>query len=376
MKMHKRWGILGASLLLIAAFQNCSKVQVASESSNAGVGDLGDDDGGNDDPGNPGGGDNGLPSGPQSASVVYDPARKADIVVVIDNSKSMLPESLHLASRMSGFIADLSRLDIDWQMCITTTDITSGGEQGLPVKFSGTSDKVLSKTKHGGLTADQLNSIFSNTVNSVFADGGGDGDERGIAALYKSVEKMSQHSCYRSGAVTATIILSDEDERSYGGSQAVYNASRKQSTFYDLTSIDKPENLLSLMRDSGFSNVIANSIIVDSVACEEENERTPYNGSYYDAYIGTWYKKLSEQTQGIVASICASDYSPNLTSFASRIAEVTHSVQLKCVPVAGSLSVTSSPANASYAWVIDGNRVKVTSSSSSMFTVNVGYRCQ
>lgn len=369
--MHKRWGILGASLLLIAAFQNCSKVQVASESSNSGVGDLGDPV----DPVDPGGDDGGLPTGQQSASVVYDPARKADIIVVIDNSKSMLPESLHLASRMSGFIGDLSRLDLDWQMCLTTTDVTSSGEQGMPVKFSGTSDKVLSKAKHGGLTADQLNTIFSNTVNAVFADGG-DGDERGIAALYRSVEKMSQHSCYRSGAVTATIILSDEDERSYGGSQSVYNASRKQSDFYDLTSIDKPENLLSLMRNTGFSNVIANSIIVDSAACEQENEQTAYEGKYYDAFIGTWYKKLSDSTQGIVASLCASDYSPNLTSFASRIAEVTHSVQLKCMPVAGSVAVSSVPANASYSWALDGNRIKVTSSSSSMFTVNVGYRCQ
>ena len=351
MKLNKRWLALSTSLLLIAAFQNCSKVQVASDAAVRSSGDGGDPT----PPPDGGGDDNPVPAGDYTATFKFKPSsKKADIILVIDNSKSMLPDSQHLASRLSGFVSYLSSLSIDWQMCITTTDLEHVEDRAI--KWSGTNSYVVNSA------TPNLSAVFTDSVNDRFAPNG-DGDERGIASLNKHIDKQSVHNCYRAGAVTSTIILSDENERSNGG---------------NLQEIDKPsvylEKLSQLQISLGYhANVLSNSIIIRTGDTSSFNQQ---NGAY-PAYYGKSYELLSSLTQGNVGSICASDYTDQLNDISARIDSATLSLLLKCVPVSSSVQVVSSTAPAgSYTWQVRDNRIFITSSNTTDFDINFKYRCQ
>ena len=75
MKLNKRWLALSTSLLLIAAFQNCSKVQVASDAAVRSSGDGGDPT----PPPDGGGDDNPVPAGDYTATFKFKPSSKKQI---------------------------------------------------------------------------------------------------------------------------------------------------------------------------------------------------------------------------------------------------------------------------------------------------------
>lgn len=353
MKRNKQWLALSTSLLLIVSFQNCSKVQVASEAANAPLGDGGSNP---NPPGGGGGGtDNPTPAGDYEATFKFKPsAKKADIILVIDNSKSMQPDSQHLASRLSGFVSYLSSLQIDWQMCITTTDIEKSSDRAI--KWTGANSYTVNAS------TPNLSAVFADSVNARF-NPGGTGDERGIASLNKHIDSQGTHGCYRAGAVTSTIVLSDENERTDGT---------------NLQDIDKPsvyiEKLSQLQISLGYhANLLSNSIIIKS------GDTSCFNSQNADfpAYYGKSYELLSSLTQGNVGSICAPDYTDQLNDISARIDSATLSLLLKCVPVSSSVQVVSVvPSSAAYTWQVKDNRIFITSSSSTEFDVKFKYTCQ
>ena len=46
---------------------------------------------------------------------------KLDIVLVVDDSNSMLADNQKLAAKLSNFVSKLQNSNIDWQMCATVT---------------------------------------------------------------------------------------------------------------------------------------------------------------------------------------------------------------------------------------------------------------
>ena len=309
--------VLGAGLLVVG-FQNCSKVEVASSLDSAST-SLGIE-----------GGEN-LVLKDFSQKALLDPANnKLDIILVIDNSGSMKDDSAKLASRLEGFIQNLSSSAIDWQACITTTDV--GSTSGKSLKWKTGAGKLVLNKSDGNLST-----VFADTIASFFTSGGG-GDERGVYALSRNLEYISSSGCYRDGSLVSTIILSDEDERSVGGDKAFYqflvdakllSQTDLNNQHKDLTDEDLPANYIADFRAKLPNNrVIANSIVVPTGDMSCIQSQLASSASFY----GRIYEQLSQLTGGAVGSICANDYSATLDDFADTIKQAFAKVELDCTP--------------------------------------------
>lgn len=403
--MKRSQAILGSIVVafaIVLSFQNCSKVQVASDGAgNSSLGSTGGTsggEGGGNDTGTPapvttttlpGGFDPGYPPpvGHKTEKFTFTPDRKADILLVIDNSTSMQPESNKLANKLVNFVKQLKSLGVDWQMCVLTTDLYT--EKGAARDWIGLSKKIFSKADADARSEAAATKIFVDTVNSFFPGPNMSGDERGIAALSRNVDQRASNGCYREGSIVAPIILSDEDERSWGGNQSLYNWEKQlavnagkpapDSSLLSLTAEDQGNVYFDKMRSLGMGNLMVNSIIVDTQACRDTQQATlDEHNLWYPAYIGTRYGQLSSLTNGVINSICASDYSTGLTGFAQRISGATHTFKLLCVPKSGSLQVSSpglSQPN-DYQATLSGQTLTVSSTRATAFEINLVYDCQ
>lgn len=297
---------------------------------------------------------------------------KVDILLVVDDSKSMEPENTQLAQRLQGFVNGLSTSNVDWQMCATITraqDVYNNG-----VLYWGASrnwvDYVGSKAWVLNSGATNPYSIFTNTIAAIGAGWEGTDDERAIKAAFWSAEYAQYNSCYREDASISVIILSDEDERSVGGdaSKVHYAGELKPLEFDDL-----PQSYVNKIKQK-FGNdkrFTVNSIIVkpgDS-AC-----MTAQDAAGSKSHYGYKYNELSQLTNGYVGSICASDYSQNLNYFKDRIVRSLSSVNLECAPV-GNVSVSISPSMGPVTTSIVNNTLQFTPVIPAGRTVTVDYDC-
>lgn len=308
-------------------------------------------------------------------TVEYD-NNKVDLLVVFDDSRSMLPDSTKLAQRLQGFVNDLSSSNLDWQICSTTTSayIRDGayfwGASRNWINYVGSPQWVLKKGVNDPY------SIFTATVNAIGAGWEDTDDERAIKAAYWSAEYALHNSCYRAGAAIAVIIISDEDERSIGGdpSQAFYPGELKH-----LEADDLPVQYINKIRQQfgRDKRVSVNSIIVrpgDSSCMATQDAAVQSDGTTSKSHYGFKYNELSLLTGGSVTSICANDYSSNLYYFRDRIISTQGSVPLECTPV-GNIEVTITPLMASVSTSISNNTLYFNPAVPAGRTINLRYKC-
>lgn len=373
----KRWqGVSWASVLLVLALTGCGPVQFSASSTT-------DDDTATE----------GTPSPTPTPTVTPDSFRdvhytntvqatdnKLDIVLVIDDSNSMLPDNRKLAARLSSFVSKLQASSIDWQMCATVT-------RALPVSStkiawgasiywqqSSTPSTSLGMVLKKSQNVD-LNSVFSHTIEYIGAGWAGSDDERGIKAAYHHVYNGDyrynpNNGCYRADSGIAFIIISDEDERSIAGdsSQQVYQGELKP-----LEDEDKPQVFIDYVR-STFGNdrrFTVNSIIVKPGDSTCKN--TQDTGSAKSHY-GFKYAELSQLTGGGIGSICDSDYSKNLNLFIDKIKNSLSSVPLECTPV-GTVSVTITPSIGPVESRIEGMSLVFGTPVPAGRTIDITYKC-
>lgn len=263
---------------------------------------------------------------------------KVDILTVIDDSNSMLPDNTKLAQKLQGFVSSLNSSGIDWQMCATVTNaqLASGTMYwGLSRNWSsyiGSPQWVLN------MGATDPYGIFTNTVNAIGAGWANTDDERGIKAAWWNVEYSQYNSCYRPDASLAVIVISDEDERSVGGdsSQQYY-----AGEFQYLDGDDQAYGYVNKIKQAFGINkrVSVNSIIVkpSDTTCMAAQDA---GGS--KSHYGYKYNELSNLTGGYVGSICDNDFSSNLYYFKDRIVNSLASIPLECAP-AGPITVNITP---------------------------------
>lgn len=300
-----------------------------------------------------------------------------DILLVVDDSKSMLADNLRLASRLQGFVTDLSNAGFDWQMCTTVTraqQLTSSNPTlywGASVYWKGNPASPTWILKSG---TSNINQIFTETIDQIGAGWQGTDDERGIKAawwhIYNGEPQASGNSgCYRQNAALSMIFLSDEDERSIGGdiSQRYYADEYKA-----LENDDQPQTLIDKVK-SVFGNskrFVANSIIVrpgDSTCLKQQDDE----GS--KAHYGTKYAELSQLTGGYIASICDSDYYQSLKYFKDKIVLQMKSMKLDCIP-AGTPTVSISP-NFTHTFTVQGDSIVFDPAIPVGRTITVNYQC-
>lgn len=279
-----------------------------------------------------------------------------DVLLVVDDSSSMAQDNAKLAMRMANFVSGLQAANLDWQMCVTTTDVGYYG--GRPLVWSGASSHVL--TKNSG----NVNAIFQQTIYDIGS--GFSNDEQGVKASTLSVLGNATTGCYRPQAALAVILISDEDERSVGG---VYNLSSAQ--YQPLTSQNYPANYVntvaSTFNSGGFVKKLAfNSIVVTDSNCENAQDAQGTS-----SFIGRKYIEASNMTAGGIASICQSDYSTSLNLFRISIQNTVSSVNLDCNPL--QTPTTNLPGG--YTFTMTGNKMVFNPALQEGLTVTITYRC-
>ncbi len=307
-------------------------------------------------------------------------ASKVDVILVIDDSNSMLADNQKLAANLSGFVSKLQNSSIDWQMCATVTraipitDTRTAWGASIYWQSSDTPSSALGIVLKKG--AGDLPTIFSKTINYINAGWVGSDDERGIKAAYSHVYNgdlryQPNSGCYRADSAIAYIIISDEDERSIGGdsSQLAYEGELKE-----LEEEDKPQVFVNFVKDTfGASRrFTVNSIIVkpgDS-SCKSTQDAAGSKSHY-----GFKYAELSGLTGGGVGSICDSDYSANLNLFFDRIQDSLSSVPLECQPYQGNISVTITPNTGPVQSKIEGMNLVFDTPIPAGHTIDIRYKC-
>lgn len=354
-RLNPKAGVLFLALVVVLSFQQCSKVAVSdlgSESLSSGTDVVGQGEQPVDTP---------LQNRIHKAVLKADQS-PLDIILVVDNSGSMEVDSLHLADRLEGFVQALEASAINWQMCLIQTS-----NLGAVVRWSGSSTHILNSQ------VSNLGSIFRQTISQMSFSG--NGDERGVASLSKNLDARASNGCYRSQSVVTTIVISDEDERSMGGVWDIYEGLLKKSIldqqFRQLEHIDHPKNYIAKFKDVlPMNKLISNSIVVPTADPGCHAQQLKDSASFY----GKQYELLSQLTGGSVGSICAADYAPVLSQFASVIKRSFKDVELECVPE-GPIRVISSN-NSALSWSLNHKTVSFESELAQDLPVEIDYQCR
>ncbi len=311
-------------------------------------------------------------------NTIQSTSQMLDIVLVIDDSNSMLSDNRKLAARLAPFVNKL-KSSVNWQMCATTTRallVNGTYRWGASIYWqnysapAGTPGYILKPT-----TTSDLATVFNSTIDYINAGWANSDDERAIKAAYNHVYngdyRYSSSGCYRSGAAIAYIIISDEDERSIGGDLTQrYYASEGLA----LEEEDKPQVFVDYVKSTFGANqrFTVNSIIVKpgDTACMNQQDA---EGS--KSHFGTKYAELSNLTGGGIGSICATDFATNLNLFYQQINNSLSSVPLECAPHNGNISVTITPSAGAITSRVEGTSLVFSSPVQAGYTIDLKYQC-
>lgn len=239
-----------------------------------------------------------------------------DVLLVVDDSGSMAQDNARLAAKLGGFVNRLNNSNIDWQMCVTTTDVDYF--QGRPLEWKGSNSggHILKKT------SGSLSSIFRDTM--AWIGSGFSSDEQAIKAINLSLKDNNRSNCYRQNAGLAVIIISDEDERSVGGFEALHPLQYKP-----LGILNKPATVTKTLKEvfGTGKRFTVHPIIVKDSHCKAQQDAQGEMSFY-----GTKYQKLYERNGGSLHSICEPDFSIALNQCHTSIVASLGTVKLNCVP--------------------------------------------
>ena len=235
-----------------------------------------------------------------------------DILFVVDDSGSMDYERSSLASRISGF---LNKIDgLDWQISVISTNIKTNGanKDGKFIEIMGLPGEYI---LDASMDKNLAQSYLGNTVQN-FSSGDGRHDEEGIRATKRAIERymagdVNHTQFFRDGAQFAAIVLSDEDENNNG---AGINIS--------------PANFVNLVNTTwnNQKNFTWHSIILKpgDNACQQGQEGFRFGNIYAD---------LSTRTNGVIGSVCETDYAAQLNDIGQNVRDMQKTIALDCQPL-------------------------------------------
>lgn len=255
------------------------------------------------------------------------PYPKADILFVVDNSKSMALEQQKLAGAFSNFASVLNGLD--WQAVITTTDMTTTGMGGKLVDINTSAGPV----KILNAQIPNYENAFSTAISGQGENGSN--DERGILSALRVIENGEQTGFLRTKSHLAVVVLSDEDERSTYGVQGFQLTSEEEPRGY----VNRVNEILANAAHSFYSIIIRPG----DTACFDDQKKYPQTlqGYYGVKYFETqaliakeiYGKTLNALTSPEVGNICGSSYSILMEQIAGKIKERTEDITLPCDPI-------------------------------------------
>ena len=257
------------------------------------------------------------------ATAITTKLGRINILFVVDNSGSMKEELESIANQFDSFLSSIKKAD--YRIAITTTDWIE--DRGRFLEFPNGEIFLSNPNRHGSKHNENVR-LFQETVKRPI---GNMDDERGIYSLNMALDNMDHADFFRPHSLFMVIMISDEDERSYGGQvpEGLYG------TVPELEPYDLPETFFrKVSHQIKYSIVSVHSIIVppgDS-ACRAQS----------GGVEGRIYAQLSQPSSeilskygnirsGHIGSVCSSNYSSQLGPIADTLSEVPP-VSLPCFP--------------------------------------------
>lgn len=260
-----------------------------------------------------------------------------DIVWVVDDSGSMQSKRARLVGNFQRFLDKLEELQVDWQMGVTTTNMNDGG------KLRPT---TLGKTiiKKGDLDA-QANFTELTTFPMSRARW-----EQGLRMGQFAVSSPNidpggpNAGLLRKNAALALIVVSDEDDSSFG-------------------SADYYSRAFHASKGRGNEALVTFSAIVGTTpnGCVSPGDEMLYGALAQPAFR---YSSVATKTGGVVGSICDLSFEATLVQIAEALNTLHRVFPLTLKPVPGTLSVTVNgtpvPEDPVNGWQYDDNTNSIT----------------
>jgi hypothetical protein len=331
------------------------------------------------------------PTNPNTRDVVlnkkiaaYD--NQVDILMVMDDSNSMLNDNVRLANRMSGFVSGLESSGLNFQVCVTNTSEVDVPDLG-PI-YGARFDWVGLTTEPRWIMTPNTPSkatVFENTIRDRIGAGWANtNDERGILAAKRHFGYRLTNNCYRTGAALSVILISDEDERGIAGDESRCASENcfldeKGSNLKALTSEDQPQTYVNTIKAVESNKRLSfNSIIVkpgDTSCKAQQDAQLDEDNNLSLSHYGTKYAELSNLTGGHIGSICDPDYATILNNeVKNKIQNSMAQVTLECSPV-GNVDVVISPPVSGLQYRFSGNNAIFDPAIPEGRDLTVNYKC-
>ena len=260
-------------------------------------------------------------------------AKSIDVLWVIDDSGSMTPRQAMLAAQVPDFVTAINGTGLDYQMAVTTMDMSATGEKGKFLAAAGTPVILNASTPD-----------LANVLATRLQPGGNGspverGEESMQAGLNMALVASNNSGFLRKNSLLVVIFLSDEDDSSVTADYKTY-----------LDTIRPP---LASGEHSWISNFMG--ILPNDPLC------TTSSWNYTDP--GTKYIALATESGGTSESICSGDLRQALTNVGARILEVVTEYHLDRVPDVSTIAVTVNGAvvinDATNGWTYDATKLAV-----------------
>lgn len=292
---------------------------------------------------------------------------RINILFVVDNSKSMEEELAGIANQFDTFLENIKKAD--YQIAITTTEIGYGKNNGRFVEFSN-GQKFLSNPAGDILIHRQNVQYFQETIKPVVDN---TDDERGIYALNAALDNAENDMFFRPHSLFVVIVISDEDERSYGGRVP----EGRIGTVPPLESYDEPETFFrKASHKNTYSIVSLHSIIVKPGDTQCQAQSGGVEGRIYAEASNPSPDIISRYGNirpGHLGSICATDYNSQLGPIANTLLEVPP-ISLPCFPEIRSVYLKVNRRDVRFR--VEGRKVIIADPVSFGSEARVLFRCQ
>ena len=260
---------------------------------------------------------------------------RADILFVVDDSESMREEQESIADQFDQFLSAIA--ETDYQIAIITTNLEK--DKGQFIEFPNGKIILSNSSGNGAIHNDNVDH-FRATIRRPI-DPQEHNDERGIAALNMALDKSAHSVFFRPHSLLVVIIISDEDERSFGGrTYGFVPPDQRELLIRPLEAIDRPATFFQRVNTKNrYSSVIVHSIIVKPGDERCRSEANGVEGHVYaeaskpDATLKGLYGNLKD---GYIASICDRNYGDQLRPIAELTVEVVP-IHLPCFPEPASI---------------------------------------
>lgn len=324
-----------------------------------------------------------TPEEPETGNQVFrqnNGGGKVDILIVIDNSDSMMMDHANhrIRKMFRGFLGSLE--NVDYQIGFVTTDMTTTSFPASNPLYPGWTGRLdnLEGTRQKVLTPGTANkdSLFLQTIDreeSIDCRDGvrkddpaapcGTNKEEPLKAIMSAVSQKDSYNAgfFRSDADLVSIIVSDEDERSEGKDPQTTTAEQVVNHIANKLGNQKNYTNYSVVIEPGDKECKRIQ------ACAE-----PFclgGGNY-----GDFATRLSNITSGRTASICSSNVTSQLADIGNRGREggLFDKVTLQYEPIEGSVQVSFNP-DANIGFTVEGRDVKFDSKPAAGTEIQVVY---